>query len=193
MKGTLPVLWSPRLATLLTGWRRREAAGSTAPSGSASVTSCDCSPAAECGKSTAPGRALPGRPAAGEERPGRGKGAGKAVCSDTPAAAPPGRLGVPAPFYPRPGPGREEPPARESSSANSPDCCATTRSLGCCLLLLKAGKGRTQLRSVGGCRGQRTKALTDNAPPLRPARNVCTHRNQPIGATNRGRVGDGTS
>lgn len=98
-KESAPLLRRPHpgSATLLTGWRRRGAGGSTAPSSSAPAVSCDCSPAEGGGRSRARGRGPPGRPAAGG-RPGRGEGAGKGVRTDTAAAAPPGRLGAPAPF-----------------------------------------------------------------------------------------------
>lgn len=182
----------PRPATLLTGWQYRGAAGSTAPSSSALVVSCDCSPAEGCGRSRARGRDLPERPAARGKQPGRGRGAGKVVRTDNPAAAPPGRLGAPAPFSPRPGPSREEPPARRDSLAETFGGYAATPGPGCRLYPLKGKEGRIRRSSGGGGRGHTAEALRTTLLRPAPRRNVFTHKSQPIGATQRGRVGGGT-
>lgn len=153
--GGAPFPLDPLPGTLLTSWQRQEAAGSTAPSSSAQVVSCDCSPAEGCGRSRARGRGLPELPAARGGQPGRGKGAGKVVWTDNPTAAPPGRLGAPAPFSPPDLDPAEKSLQLEDSSAETFGGRAATPGPGCRLYPLKGREGR--IHTAAGAAAEDTR------------------------------------
>lgn len=179
--GGAPFPLDPLPGTLLTSWQRQEAAGSTAPSSSAQVVSCDCSPAEGCGRSRARGRGLPELPAARGGQPGRGKGAGKVVWTDNPTAAPPGRLGAPAPFSPPDLDPAEKSLQLEDSSAETFGGRAATPGPGCRLYPLKGREGR--IHTAAGAAAEDTRlrpyGQRSSAPP-RDATSPRTKANQSV-------------